>query len=72
MTPGLTRKSDSIDTDGMPGGESLLKKFAEIFERWQFLSLNAERIGQLNVSPELLNALLERAKPAEASHARRQ
>jgi hypothetical protein len=32
----------------------------------------AERIGQLNVSPDLLQTLLEKPKPSETAHVRRQ
>jgi len=60
-----TRVIQALAATGMQPAQLIAQAFTGIAER-------AERIGQLNVSPELLNALLERPKPAEASHARRQ
>jgi SPFH domain / Band 7 family len=60
-----TRVIQSLAASGMQPGQLIAQAFTGIAER-------AERIGQLNVSPDLLNALLEKPKPVEASNARRQ
>lgn len=48
---------------GMQPGQLIAQAFGGIAEK-------AERIGQLNVSPDLLQALLAKPEPAEAGHGR--
>ncbi|HVA46687.1 MAG TPA: AAA family ATPase [Pirellulales bacterium] len=39
--------ADAVPLPELAGGESILKRFApELFDRWQFLMLNPERMGQ--------------------------
>jgi hypothetical protein len=49
----------------MQPGQLIAQAFSGIAER-------AERIGQLNVSPDLLNALMEKPRAVETAHVRRQ
>jgi SPFH domain/Band 7 family protein len=56
-----TRVVQALASSGMQPGQLIAQAFTGIAER-------AERIGQLNVSPDLLQTLLE--KPKAASHAR--
>jgi hypothetical protein len=62
-----TRVIQALAATGMQPGQLIAQAFSGLAEK-------AEKIGQLNVSPELLNALME--KPAmtdrEAARARRQ
>jgi len=58
-----TRVIQALAAAGMQPGQLIAQAFSGIAEK-------AEKIGQLNVSPDLLNTLLE--KPVEAPRARRQ
>ena len=60
-----TKVIQALAATGMQPGQLIAQAFTGIAEK-------AERIGQLNVSPDLLNALLEKPKPTEASNGRRQ
>jgi SPFH domain / Band 7 family len=60
-----TKVIQALAASGMQPGQLIAQAFTGIAER-------AERIGQLNVSPDLLNALLEKPKLTEAVNARRQ
>lgn len=60
-----TRVIQALAAIGMQPGQLIAQAFTGIAEK-------AERIGQLNVSPDLLNALLEKPKLTEASNGRRQ
>ncbi len=60
-----TKVIQALAAAGMQPGQLIAQAFSGIAEK-------AERIGQLNVSPELLNALLEKPKAAEAHNVRRQ
>jgi hypothetical protein len=59
-----TKVIQALAAAGMQPAQLIAQAFTGIAER-------AERIGQLNVSPDLLQTLLEKPKPAEAVHARR-
>jgi len=60
-----TKVIQALAAAGMQPGQLIAQAFSGIAEK-------AERIGQLNVSPDLLNALLEKPKAAEAHNVRRQ
>jgi SPFH domain / Band 7 family len=60
-----TRVIQALASAGMQPGQLIAQAFSGIAER-------AERIGQLNVSPDLLQTLMERPKPVETAHVRRQ
>jgi hypothetical protein len=60
-----TKVIQALAATGMQPGQLIAQAFTGIAEK-------AERIGQLNVSPDLLNALLDKPKLTEASNARRQ
>jgi hypothetical protein len=60
-----TKVVQALAATGMQPGQLIAQAFTGIAEK-------AERIGQLNVSPDLLNALLEKPKLTEAINARRQ
>jgi hypothetical protein len=60
-----TKVIQSLAASGMQPGQLIAQAFSGIAEK-------AERIGQLNVSPDLLNALMEKPKAVEAVHVRRQ
>jgi hypothetical protein len=60
-----TKVIQALAATGMQPGQLIAQAFTGIAEK-------AERIGQLNVSPDLLNALLEKPKLTEAINARRQ
>jgi len=60
-----TKVIQALAATGMQPGQLIAQAFTGIAEK-------AERIGQLNVSPDLLSALLEKPKPTEAINARRQ
>jgi hypothetical protein len=60
-----TKVIQALAATGMQPGQLIAQAFSGIAEK-------AERIGQLNVSPELLNALMEKPKAAEAANVRRQ
>jgi hypothetical protein len=60
-----TRVIQALASAGMQPGQLIAQAFSGIAER-------AEKIGQLNVSPDLLNTLLDRPAAVEASRARRQ
>jgi hypothetical protein len=60
-----TKVIQALAATGMQPGQLIAQAFTGIAEK-------AERIGQLNVSPDLLNALLEKPKLTEASNGRRQ
>jgi len=60
-----TKVIQALAAAGMQPGQLIAQAFTGIAER-------AERIGQLNVSPDLLQTLLEKPKPTEVAHARRQ
>lgn len=62
-----TRVIQALAATGMQPGQLIAQAFSGLAEK-------AEKIGQLNVSPELLNALMERpaATGREAGHVRRQ
>ena len=59
-----TRVIQALAASGMQPGQLIAQAFTGIAEK-------AERIGQLNVSPDLLSQLMEKPK-AEAANARRQ
>jgi len=59
------RVIQALAATGMQPGQLIAQAFSGIAEK-------AEKIGQLNVSPELLNALLEKPMVLEAPNARRQ
>lgn len=59
-----TKVIQALAAAGMQPGQLIAQAFTGIAER-------AERIGQLNVSPDLLQTLLEKPKPTEVAHARR-
>jgi len=58
-----TRVIQALAATGMQPSQLIAQAFSGLAEK-------AEKIGQLNVSPELLNALMD--KPVEAGRARRQ
>jgi SPFH domain / Band 7 family len=60
-----TRVIQALASAGMQPGQLIAQAFTGIAER-------AERIGQLNVSPDLLQTLMEKPKLSEAAHVRRQ
>jgi hypothetical protein len=60
-----TKVIQSLAASGMQPGQLIAQAFSGIAER-------AERIGQLNVSPDLLNALMEKPRAVETAHVRRQ
>ena len=60
-----TRVIQALASAGMQPGQLIAQAFSGIAER-------AERIGQLNVSPDLLQTLLEKPKLADTAHVRRQ
>jgi len=59
-----TKVIQALAAAGMQPAQLIAQAFTGIAER-------AERIGQLNVSPDLLQTLLEKPKPSEVVHARR-
>jgi SPFH domain / Band 7 family len=59
------RVVQALAAAGMQPGQLIAQAFGGIAEK-------AERIGQLNVSPDLLQALMEKPGLAEAAHVRRQ
>ncbi|WP_050625704.1 SPFH domain-containing protein [Bradyrhizobium viridifuturi] len=60
-----TRVIQALAAAGMQPGQLIAQAFSGIAEK-------AEKIGQLNVSPDLLNTLLEKPAAVEAARARRQ
>jgi hypothetical protein len=60
-----TRVIQALAAIGMQPGQLIAQAFSGIAEK-------AEKIGQLNVSPELLNALMDKPRAVEAPNARRQ
>jgi hypothetical protein len=60
-----TRVIQALAATGMQPGQLIAQAFSGIAEK-------AEKIGQLNVSPELLSALMEKPRVLEAPNARRQ
>jgi hypothetical protein len=60
-----TRVIQALTSAGMQPGQLIAQAFSGIAEK-------AEKIGQLNVSPDLLNTLLDRPAAVVASRARRQ
>ena len=60
-----TKVVQALAATGMQPGQLIAQAFTGIAEK-------AERIGQLNVSPDLLNALLDKPQRMEAINARRQ
>ncbi|MGY8683694.1 SPFH domain-containing protein [Bradyrhizobium sp. UFLA05-153] len=60
-----TRVIQALASAGMQPGQLIAQAFTGIAEK-------AEKIGQLNVSPDLLSQLMEKPKMAEATNARRQ
>jgi hypothetical protein len=60
-----TRVVQALAAAGMQPGQLIAQAFGGIAEK-------AERIGQLNVSPDLLQALMEKPKLSETTHVRRQ
>lgn len=60
-----TRVIQALAAAGMQPGQLIAQAFSGIAEK-------AEKIGQLNVSPDLLSQLMEKPKPVEAANARRQ
>ncbi len=60
-----TKVIQALAAAGMQPGQLIAQAFGGIAEK-------AERIGQLNVSPELLNALMEKPALTEAPRVRRQ
>ena len=56
-----TRVIQALAATGMQPGQLIAQAFSGLAEK-------AEKIGQLNVSPELLNSLMQ--KPAEAARVR--
>ena len=59
-----TRVIQALAAAGMQPGQLIAQAFGGIAER-------AERIGQLNVSPDLLQTLLEKPKLSQTAHVRR-
>jgi len=60
-----TRVIQALAAAGMQPAQLIAQAFTGIAEK-------AERIGQLNVSPDLLNTLLDKSKPTEVPNVRRQ
>ncbi|MCP3467631.1 MULTISPECIES: SPFH domain-containing protein [unclassified Bradyrhizobium] len=60
-----TRVIQALASAGMQPGQLIAQAFTGIAEK-------AEKIGQLNVSPDLLSQLMEKPRMAEAANARRQ
>src|ERR1700751_759319 len=60
-----TKVIQALASAGMQPGQLIAQAFTGIAEK-------AERIGQLNVSPDLLNTLLDKSKPTEVPNVRRQ
>ncbi len=60
-----TKLIQALAAAGMQPGQLIAQAFTGIAEK-------AEKIGQLNVSPDLLSTLLERPKAAEVQNVRRQ
>jgi regulator of protease activity HflC (stomatin/prohibitin superfamily) len=60
-----TKVIQALAAAGMQPGQLIAQAFSGIAEK-------AEKIGQLNVSPDLLSTLLEKPKAAEAANVRRQ
>jgi hypothetical protein len=60
-----TRVIQALAAAGMQPGQLIAQAFTGIAEK-------AEKIGQLNVSPDLLSQLMEKPKLTEAANARRQ
>jgi regulator of protease activity HflC (stomatin/prohibitin superfamily) len=60
-----TKVIQALAAAGMQPGQLIAQAFSGIAEK-------AERIGQLNVSPDLLSTLLDRPKAVEHANARRQ
>jgi hypothetical protein len=60
-----TRVIQALASAGMQPGQLIAQAFSGIAEK-------AEKIGQLNVSPDLLNSLLEKPAAVEVARARRQ
>jgi len=60
-----TRVIQALAASGMQPGQLIAQAFSGIAEK-------AEKIGQLNVSPELLNALMEKQATPGAGNVRRQ
>ena len=60
-----TRIIQALASAGMQPGQLIAQAFTGIAEK-------AEKIGQLNVSPDLLSTLLEKQKAPEAANVRRQ
>ena len=60
-----TKVIQALAASGMQPGQLIAQAFSGIAEK-------AEKIGQLNVSPDLLSTLLEKPKAAEAANVRRQ
>ncbi|MBR0872900.1 SPFH domain-containing protein [Bradyrhizobium tropiciagri] len=60
-----TRVVQALASAGMQPGQLIAQAFSGIAEK-------AEKIGQLNVSPDLLNTLLDKPAAVEANRARRQ
>lgn len=60
-----TRVIQALASAGMQPGQLIAQAFSGIAEK-------AEKIGQLNVSPDLLQSLMEKPKAAEGINARRQ
>ena len=60
-----TKVIQALAATGMQPGQLIAQALSGIAEK-------AEKIGQLNVSPELLNALMDKPRAVEAPNARRQ
>lgn len=60
-----TKVIQALAASGMQPGQLIAQAFSGIAEK-------AEKIGQLNVSPDLLSTLLEKPKAVEAANVRRQ